>query len=86
MADPLPSNESSSSSPFPYPLSSYDRPPIRGDEYRILWCLILGDRQPFKVSVPFDIDVDIDDLKQVIHIKGINTTRHTVFPKNLILW
>ena len=33
-----------------------------------------------------NIDIDIDDLKKVIHINGIDTTKSTVLPKDLILW
>ena len=46
----------------------------------ILWCLIQGDRQAFKVAPPLYIDVD--DLKQFIH----DSIESTVPPKDLILW
>ncbi|KAM6498799.1 hypothetical protein JOM56_006747 [Amanita muscaria] len=54
------------------------------EEYRILWCLIEGDRKPFKVTPP--LNFDIDDLKVFIHAKGINTTKFSVLPKDLVLW
>ena len=53
-------------------------------EYRTLWCLFLGDKEPFKVALP--LNVDVDDLKELIHIKGIDTTKSTVLAKDLILW
>jgi len=89
MADLLQSNQSFSPSTLWqrfYPFSSCDRLPIRSDQYRFLWCLILGDREPFKVSLPLGADVDVDDLKQVIHVKGVDTTRYTTLPKDLVVW
>ena len=50
-----------------------------------LWCLIGGDREPFKVVLSLNIDTDVDNLKQVIHTKGI-ATKSSVLPKDLILW
>jgi len=72
-----------------YPFSSYGQPsqyPTSCKEYRLLWCSILGDREPFKVALPLNIVVDVDDLKEAIHVKGIDTTKSTVLPKDLILW
>jgi len=45
-----------------------------------------GDREPFKVGLPVNVYLDVDDLKQIIHTKGVNTTTSTVLPKDLILW
>ena len=84
MADLFQTNQAFTVQPS-YPLSSYGQLPTPCKEYRSLWCFILGDREPFKVALPLNI-VDLDDLKEVIHNKGIDTTKYTVLPKDLILW
>lgn len=66
--------------------SSLPQYSIPREEHRAFWCLVLGDLEPFKVSLPLNIGLDIDDLKEVIRIKGIDTTKSTVLPKDLILW
>lgn len=91
MADPLQSNQTSipSSTRRFYPFPNYSRlpqQPIPCEEYLTLWCLILGDKQPFKAALPLHVDVDVDDLREVIHIKGVDTTKSTVLAKDLILW
>jgi hypothetical protein len=86
MADSFQTNQAFTVQP-PYPFSSYgqlSRYPTPCKDYCLLWCFILGDREPFKVALP--INVDVDDLKEVIHIKGIDTTKSIVLPKDLILW
>jgi hypothetical protein len=50
-------------------------------EENLLWCLIQGDREAFKVVPPLCSCIDVDDLKRVIQA-GIKT----VPPKDLILW
>jgi hypothetical protein len=88
MADPFQSNQAFTIQPS-YPFLSYSQLshyPTPCKEYHSLWCFILGDREPFKVALPFNVVVDVDDLKEVIHIKGIDTTKYTVLPKDLILW
>ncbi|KAK2467447.1 hypothetical protein APHAL10511_000302 [Amanita phalloides] len=55
-------------------------------EYRTLWCLLLGDQRPFEVTPPLNIDVDVDDLRELIHTKGIDTTKSTILAKDLVLW
>jgi hypothetical protein len=88
MADPFQSNQAFTVQPS-YPFSSYGQPsqyPTPCKEYRSLWCFILGDREPFKVVLPLNIAVDVNDLKEVIHVKGIDSTKSTVLPKDLILW
>ena len=66
-------------------LSSYGQHPSR-EEYRTLWCLFLADKEPFKVDLPLNLDFDVDDLKGLIHIKAIDTTKSTVLARDLILW
>ena len=84
MDDPFQSIQALSSSPQrSYPLS-LPQHPVPRQEYRTLWCLFLGDKEPFKVALP--LNVDVDDLKELIHIKGIDTTKSTVLAKDLILW
>ncbi|KAK2467014.1 hypothetical protein APHAL10511_001272 [Amanita phalloides] len=55
-------------------------------EYHTLWCLLLGGRRPFKVTLPLNVDTDVDDLRELIHVKGINITKSTILAKDLILW
>ena len=80
---------SSTSNKMADPFQTSGQPPqypTPCEEYRSLWCFILGNREPFKVALPLNIVFDLDDLKEVIHIKGIDTTKSTVLPKDLILW
>ena len=89
MSDPFQSNKSFSLSTIPQRSSGYSRLPqypVPREEHSAFWCLILGDLEPFKITLPLNIDIDINDLKEVIHIKGIDTTKSTVLPKDLILW
>lgn len=82
MADSFQSNQAlHPSSTIRQHSSSYSQLPRHSEENHTLWCLIQGDRESFKVTPPSYID--IDDLKQLIHAKGIGPT---VPPKNLILW
>ena len=49
-----------------------------------LTCLIEGESSPFIVKPK--TDVNIMELKDLIQEKGINTTKHAVLAKDLILW
>jgi hypothetical protein len=55
-----------------------------GTSDRILWCLIDGDAQPFKIKVASN--KDIDDLKDVIHFKRHNSSFRDVDATDLVLW
>ncbi|KAM6493374.1 hypothetical protein JOM56_011508 [Amanita muscaria] len=88
MADVFQSNQALTSVPrrsSPPPgygrLSAYAEP---CEGYHILWCLVEGDCKPFKVAPP--LNFDIDNLKELIHAKGIDTTKFSVLPKDLVLW
>jgi hypothetical protein len=61
-----------------YPFSRLPPYAIPCKEYRTLWCPIKGDREPFKVVPP--LNVDVDDLREAIHAKGIDT-KSAVLPK-----
>jgi hypothetical protein len=49
-----------------------------------IWCLIGGDKTPFKVMMP--VDGQIADLKDSIKERGIDATEHTILAKNLTIW
>jgi Crinkler effector protein N-terminal domain len=49
---------------------------------RVLWCIIGGDTQPFKVTAP--INNDIFQLKELIYEKKKNTCRD-INAENLVL-
>jgi hypothetical protein len=84
MADPFQTNKTLSRFQRSYLLSSYGQLPQHPvpPEYCALWCLFLGDKEPFKVALP--LNVDVDDLKELIHIKGIDTTKSNVLSE--FLW
>ncbi|KAM6498794.1 hypothetical protein JOM56_006742 [Amanita muscaria] len=84
MADDLQSNRAFPSVPQRSSLLSLPAYAESCERYRILWCLIEGDCKPFKVTTP--LNFDINDLKGVIHANGINTTKFSVLPKDLVLW
>jgi hypothetical protein len=84
MADPIQSNSSSPERSYGQ-LPQGPQHPVPCEEYRILWCLFLGNKEPFKVALPH-VDIDVDDLKELIHTKGIDTTKSTVLANDLILW
>ena len=54
------------------------------DTVRALWCLVQGDSTPFKVTIR--TNNDINDLKELVHDKGIDATKNTVLAKDLKLW
>lgn len=38
-----------------------------------------------KIALPH-VNIDVNDLKELIHTKGIDTRKSTVLAKDLILW
>jgi hypothetical protein len=54
------------------------------DTVRKLWCLVEGDRTPFQVDAP--PSMNIAQLKELVHEKGIDATKNTVLAKDLKLW
>jgi Crinkler effector protein N-terminal domain len=53
------------------------------NETRTLWCLIDGDFIPFTVSG--QSTANINDLKELVHVKGINDNER-ILAKDLVLW
>jgi hypothetical protein len=54
------------------------------DAPRALTCLIEGETSLFRVKPTGSMD--ILELKDLIHEKGINDTEHAVLAKDLVLW
>jgi Crinkler effector protein N-terminal domain len=50
---------------------------------RVLRCLVAGDTTTFKVTAT--VDNDVDDLKELVHEKGIDASKD-ILAKNLVLW
>jgi hypothetical protein len=63
------SNRAFPSSIIRSPFLTYHRNTIPENEYRTLWCIIESDREPFKVILP--LNSDVDDLKEAIYAKGL---------------
>ena len=82
-----PMADQSQSLPSTIPNRCYDTLPsysVQCEDHRILWCIVQGDCEVFKVTPP--LNIDIDDLKAVVHAKSVDITRRSLLPKDLILW
>ena len=50
-----------------------------------LRCLVEGDSTTFQVTAPLNADIMINDLKKLIHERGINVTECTIRAKDLVV-
>jgi hypothetical protein len=55
-----------------------------GNQFRILWCLVKGDNEPFEVTAPGTVSVA--GLKELVYAKNDKGILSNINAKDLILW